>query len=89
MLIRVFFTLIPASFLLDKHVRVSVVLALGNHATVNLQFLLKVHVLFAHGEKLLVAAQELLSQLDYFVASACNLVFHVRDEQVLVKLVDV
>ena len=64
-------------------------LAVNDHAAVTLKPLPELKVFLLFSEKLLVALKQLLSQLDNFVACHCNLFLHVRDEQVLIKLVNV
>ena len=64
-------------------------LTVNDHAAVALEALPELHILLLFGKELLVALQQLLSQLHNFVACHSYLLFHVCDEQVLVKLVNI
>lgn len=64
-------------------------MALGDHATVALDFRAKVKVLLPQVVDLLVSHEKLLAELHDFLAGDSDLVLHVRNEQVLVQLVNV
>ena len=61
----------------------------SDYATVALHFGAKVEVLLSKIEHLLVAHKEFLSQLHYLLTRHGDLILHVRDEQILVQLVNV
>ena len=66
-----------------------ILLAFGNHASVALHLRSEVKILFSEIKDLLISNEELLAQLHDLLTCHSDLILHVRNEQILVQLMDI